>query len=149
MVDAGFMAGLDTMGFDPAPLEAAIAAPDDEAAAQAAGEMLAALRQSATGEVKATAEFLMKRLASAYETGVVSGEIAEPGAYRDAYGMAVTARDIAAAQDPDTYGALKTELDVLVLMWPKKGPVSGALPAPELVMAEQLARVKSVLAGLP
>jgi hypothetical protein len=147
--DAGLMTGLDTLGFDPAKLEAAMAAPDDETAAAAADEMLGGLRQGAAVDAKATIEFLMKSLSASYETAVVSGEIEDQSAYRGAYGLAVAARDIAAAQDPETFGSLKTELDVLVLMWPNKGPVYGALPAPEMVMAEQLARVKSELAGVP
>src|SRR3990167_7801382 len=75
--EPGLMVGLDTLGFDPAPLEAALAAPQDETVAEAADTMLDALRQSATGDVKGTTEFLMKSHAGAYGGSVSSREIPE------------------------------------------------------------------------
>lgn len=145
----GLMVGLDTMGFDPAAVAAVAAAPEDEAAAEAARVMLAAMRPGMTGDVKATTEFLMKQLASEYEAGADAGTIVDLAAYQTAYGLAVTARDIVAAQDPEVYGKLSLDLEILVRMWPGNGPLATYTPAPDTEMAAALSNVKSALASLP
>jgi hypothetical protein len=153
LVDAashpGLMVGLDTMGFDPAVLAVAAAGPEDEAARAAADAMLAALRPNATGEVKETAEFLVKLLATEYEAGADAGTIADLQAYQTAYGLAVAARDIVAAQKDAAYADLRLELELLVRMWPGAGPLATSTPAPDAEMALALSNVKLVLAGLP
>jgi len=153
LVDAGahpgLMVGLDTMGFDPAAVAAVAAAPQDDAAAEAARVMLAAMRPAMTGDVKATTEFLMKQLASEYEAGADGGTIVDLTAYQTAYGLAVTARDIVAAQDAEVYGKLTLDLEILVRMWPGKGPLATSTPAPDTEMAAALSSVKSALANLP
>jgi len=145
----GLMVGLDTLGFDPAPLAAVAAAPQDEAAHIAAETMLAALRPNATGDVKETTEFLMKALGTAYEAGADAGTISDIEAYQTAYGLAVAARDIVAAQPDEAYGALRLELELLVRMWPAAGPIADSTPAPDAEMALALSNVKLALAGLP
>lgn len=145
----GLMVGLDTLGYDAALLAGVAAAPADEAAAEAARSMLAAMRPSMAGDVKETTEFLMKTLAAEYEAGADAGSISDLAAYQTAYGLAVTARDIVAAQDPDMYGALLLELEMLVRMWPGKGPLAASTPAPDSEMAMALSNVKLALAGLP
>ena len=143
------MVGLDTMGFDPAPLAAVAAAPQDEAAGLAADAMLAALRPTATGEVKETVAFLMKSLGNAYEAGADAGTISDVDAYQTAYGLAVAARDIVAAQPDEAYGDLRLELELLVRMWPGEGPLATSTPAPDAEMALALSNVKLALASLP
>ena len=69
--------------------------------------------------------------------------------YQTAYGLAVTARDIVAAQDPEVYGKLTLDLEILVRMWPGKGPLATSTPAPDTEMALALSNVKSTLAALP
>jgi hypothetical protein len=145
----GLMVGLDTMGFDPAPLAAVAAAPQDETAGLAAEAMLAALRPNATGDVKDTVAFLMKALGNAYEAGADAGTISDIEAYQTAYGLAVAARDIAAAQPDEAYSDLRLELELLVRMWPGAGPLTSSTPAPDAEMALALSNVKLVLAGLP
>jgi hypothetical protein len=145
----GLMVGLDTMGFDPALLTAVAEAPEDEVAAEAASAMLAAMRPAMTGNIKETTAFLMKRLAADYEAGAQAGAILDLAAYQRAYGLAVTARDLAAAQDPEAYGKLTLELEILVRMWPGRGPLSASTPAPDFEMATALSDVKSALASLP
>lgn len=144
----GLMVGLDTMGFDPGAVAAVAAAPDDEAAVEAARLMLAAMRPGVTGDVKATTEFLMKQLAAEYEAGADRGTIVDLSSYQTAYGLAVTARDVVAAQDPEVYGKLTLELEMLVRMWPGEGPLETSTPAPDTEMAAALSRVKSALSGL-
>ena len=146
---AGLMVGLDTLGFDPAPIAAVRAAPQDEAALAALDAMLAALRPNAAGNVKETTEFLMKSLGVAYEAGADAGTISDVEAYQNAYGLAVTARDIVAAQDDVAYDDLRLELEILMRMWPGKGPVAASTPAPDLEMAQALSNVKLALARLP
>jgi hypothetical protein len=145
----GLMVGLDTMGFDPAAVSAVAAAPGDETAADAARMMLASMRPGMTGDVKETTEFLMKQLASEYEAGADGGTIMDLASYQTAYGLAVTARDIVAAQDPEVYGKLTLDLEILVRMWPGKGPLATSTPAPDSEMALALSKVKSALSGLP
>jgi len=149
-------AGLDALGFKPevfeqvsAGLEAGKPAAEIEPLLAEAEANMRLMRDQAGGEPKTLIEYLMKTLAEEYDAGVDDGEIVNAGEYQDAYGFAVVARDIAAAQAPETYGELKLELDVLVLMWPSKGPLADSIPAPEPQMAEQLNRVKLTLAGLP
>lgn len=148
-------AGLDALGFKPAvfeqvsaELEAGKPAAEVEPLLLEVEANMDAMRAAAGGEPKALIEYLMKTLADEYDAGVDDGAIVNAGEFQDAYGFAVVARDIAGAQDPAVYGALKTELDVLVLMWAKDGPLASSLPAPESLMAEQLARVKLALAAI-
>lgn len=145
----GLMVGLDTLGFDAAPIDAVRAAPQDETALAAIDAMLAALRPNATGNVKQTTQFLMKSLGVAYEAGADAGTISDAEAYQTAYGLAVTARDIVAAQDGETYGDLRLELELLVRMWPRRGPLPDSTPAPDAEMAQALMNVKLALAVLP
>ncbi len=145
----GLMVGLDTMGFDPAVLTAVAASPEDDTALAGAEAMLAALRPNAAGSVKETTEFLMRSLATEYERGADAGTISDPEAYQAAYGCAVTARDIVAAQDDEAYGDLRLELELLVRMWPGRGPLATSTPAPDSEMALALSNVKLALAGLP
>ncbi len=150
------VAGFDALGFKPelfkqisTELEAGKQAVEIEPLLVEAETHLAEMRRAAGGNPKALVEFLMKNLATEYDSGVDNSVIVNLGDYQDAYGYALVARDIAAAQDPAMFGALRLELDLLVLMWPGKGPLSTSLPPPEFQMAEQLARVKLALASLP
>ncbi|MEQ9505470.1 MAG: hypothetical protein RLO80_04310 [Hyphomonas sp.] len=148
-------AGLDALGFKPevfeqvsAGLDAGKPASEVEPLLVEAEANIAAMRAAAGGEPKELIEYLMLTLADEYDAGVDDGVIVNAGEYQDAYGFAVVARDIAAAQDPEVYGALRTELDMLILMWPGKGPLADSTPAPEALMAEALERVKSAIANL-
>lgn len=150
------MVGLDTLGYAPEAIaavreQAGMGAAAEEAAEalDAAAEVLASLRAGAGGDVAETTEFLMKRLAAEFEQGAEAGTITDGEAYQLAYGLAVAARDVAGAADQEVYGDLRRELDFLVLMWPRGGPVSTAVAPPEMQMAEQLARVKLAMAALP
>lgn len=150
------VAGFKALGFRPElfrqildELDAGKPAAETELLLAEAETHLADLRRTAGGDPKVLIEFLMKTLAEAYDAGVDNSVIVSLGDYQDAYGLAVAAREMAGAQDPAVYGSLKLELDVLVLMWPGRGPVSTSLPPPEFQMVEQLARVKLALASLP
>lgn len=149
-------AGLEALGFTPAVFEQVSADLDAGKPAAEIEPLLAEaeaniklVREAAGGDPADIIEYLMKTLADEYDAGVDDGEIVNAGEYQDAYGFAVVARDIAVAQDPATFGGLTRELEVLVKMWPSEGPLAASTPAPELVIGEQLALVKSALAGLP
>lgn len=153
---ADLMVGLDTLGYAPDALaavrsaaESGVSAEEAAASLDAASATLASLRSGAGGDVVETTEFLMKRLAAEFEQGAEAGTITDGEAYQMAYGLAVAARDVAGAADQEVYGDLRRELDFLVLMWPRGGPVSSAVAPPEMQMAEQLARVKLAMAALP
>jgi hypothetical protein len=150
------VAGFDALGFKPelfnqisTEIGAGRQAVEIEPLLAEAEANLAEMRRAAGGNPKELVEFLMKNLATEYDSGVDNSVIVDLGDYQDAYGYARVARDIAAAQDPAIFGALRLELDLLVLMWPGKGPMSTSLPPPEFQVAEQLARVKLALASLP
>lgn len=150
------MLGLETLGYDPQAIrtvyehmESGVPGREADTVMEAARAMLAQLRAGAGGQTGETVEFLMKTLARNFETGAEAGTITDPQAYQMAYGLAVAARDLAGSGEPETYGDLQRELDFLVLMWPRGGPVSTAVAPPELQIAEQLSRVKLALAALP
>lgn len=93
--------------------------------------------------------FLMQRSAEAYDRSVRLGEVTDPELYQAAFGYVAAARRLAGPLDPEAYGKLQLELNILALMWPASGPVTGPAPPPEMRMAEQYARVKLALAGVP
>lgn len=149
-------AGLQALGFRAELVDAAAGAIDigrppedvEPLLAGAVGNLAETL--AASGESpKSLVTFLMRICAEAYDAGVDRGDVVNVEAYQAAYGYALVARDLASAQDPDTYGDLRLELDILVLMWPASGPVEGSAPPPEIRMAEQLARVRLALALVP
>jgi hypothetical protein len=107
------------------------------------------VRPNAAGDVKDTVAFLMKALGNAYEAGANAGTISDIEAYQTAYGLAIAARDIVAAQPDEAYSDLRLELELLVRMWPGAGPLASSTPAPDAEMALALSNVKLVLAGLP
>lgn len=154
--EPALMVGLDSLGYDQGLIrivgdQIASGQPGSEAgrSLDAAREMLAGLRAGARGDIGETTEFLMKQIAREFEKGADAGTITDPVAYQTAYGLAVAARDLTSGADPEVYGDLRRELDFLVLMWPRGGPVSTAVAPPELQMAEQLSRVKLALAAVP
>jgi hypothetical protein len=91
----------------------------------------------------------MKSLGAAYEAGADAGTISDLEAYQNAYGLAVTARDIVAAQEDAVYDDLRLDLEILVRMWPGKGPAAASTPAPDAEMALALSNIKLALARLP
>ena len=147
---------LESLGFEPARLEAVIAALELDRPAEEIEPLLAGAESSlfaalAASDVppKESVAFLMRLSAEAYERGVKYGEIIDAAAYQSAYGYAVAAREVVSPLDDAVYGALRLELDILALMWPAAGPVPERTPPPELRMSEQFARVKLALSALP
>jgi hypothetical protein len=116
--------------------------------ADAEANLSAALAASGTLP-EDTVTFLMQQSAEAYDLGVKYGEVEDAKAYQAAFGFAVAARDLISPLDPEVYGDLRLELDILVLMWPSAGPLPGRTPPPEVRMSEQFARVKLALTRLP
>lgn len=147
---------MDKVGYLRAPLDAVSAAlslerPDEEvlAALEAAEAHLAGLQVGAEGGGAELIGFLMQVCAEAYEAGVSYGSIVRPLDYQTAYGLAILAQELASELESEAHANLHLELRMLVLMWPAAGPVTTAAPPPEFQMAEQFARVRSALAGLP
>ena len=148
-------AGIDALGFDAAIFEKVSA---DLAAGKSAEEIapeldaaeanIALLQQNANADPVGQIDFLMDTCISEYKVGVVNGEIVEAGEYQDAYGFAVTARDIAKRIDKPEAEAVVMELELLVRMWPSEGPLAESIPAPVNEIAAQVSRVKLELSDL-
>lgn len=149
-------AGLQAIGFRFEVISAAAGAIDAGQPAETVEPLLAeagtnlmdvlTASEAAPGEL---VRFLMRLCAEAYDRGVDQVDVVDEEAYQAAFGYAVTARDLVSPLDIETYGDLRLELDILVLMWPAGGPVEGAAPPPEIRMAEQLQRVKLALIAVP
>lgn len=149
-------AGLQALGFRAELVDAAAGAieigrPPDEVEPLLAGAVsnLAGTLAASGAAPKDLVTFLMRVCAEAYDAGVDRGDIVNVEAYQASYGYAVAARDLVATLERETYGDLRLELDILVLMWPASGPVEGSAPPPEIRMAEQLSRVRLALALAP
>ncbi|MFN3608446.1 MAG: hypothetical protein ACK4Y9_05225 [Hyphomonas sp.] len=147
---------LQALGFQPARVEALVAALELDRPAEEIAPLFIEAESSLSAAIAASgaapedvAAFLMQLSADAYGGGVRYGEILDAGAYQSSYGYAVAARDLIAPLDPGVYGDLGLELDILVLMWLAAGPLPDRTPPPEVRMAEQFARVKLALAMLP
>lgn len=147
---------LQALGFEPARMKALSAALELGRPAEEVTPLFAEAETNLSSVLSATqaapedvTAFLMRMSAEDYELGVQYGEIADARAYQSAYGYAVAARDLIAPLDEAVYGDLRLELDILVLMWPAGGPLTGRTPPPEMQMADQYSRVKLALAELP
>lgn len=147
--------GLDALGFRADLVNAAAGAMDVGRPSDEVEGLLAEANANLTDVLGASGErpqglvsFLMRACAEAYEAGIDRGDIVNAEAYQASYGYALAARDLVAALDAETYGDLRLELDILVLMWPASGPVEGSAPPPEIRMAEQFSRIKIALARL-
>jgi hypothetical protein len=127
-------AGIDALGFDPAPFVAVSAALDAgrpagevEPMLQAAEENMALVHRNAGGDPRVVIEYLMDTIDDEYAAGVGDGIVTDPGEYQDAYGFAVVA------------------LETLVGLWPAAGPLIASKPVPVSKVTAQTARVREVL----
>jgi len=128
-------AGLDALGFDPAPFEAVSAALEAGEAAEtvepqlaAAEANLAAMREASDSDPAAQIAFLMETAVAEYTIAITDGAVTDPAEYQDAWGFVKVARDIAEGME----GAddLKTSLDAMLALWPDAAPIPPADPAP-------------------
>ncbi|HPE49046.1 MAG TPA: hypothetical protein PLR76_11640 [Hyphomonas sp.] len=146
-IDPGEVPGLEALGYDPAVFEAAASALEAGDIAQdkldAVGANMKTLRANAGGNPGEQIGYLMKHCLKEYRNGVsLDNQIVENGAYEDAYGYAVVARDIAGSMEGDDASDVRLELELLVRMWPEQGPVWADAPAPVLNLASQVSRVE-------
>ena len=84
-----------------------------------------------------------------YGVGVEAGKITDPGEYQDAFGFSVVALKMAGRIEDPKAAVLTTELEALVALWPKGGPLADSIPTPVAKITAQTARVLKAMAALP
>jgi hypothetical protein len=141
-------AGLEAIGFDPAPFEAVSAsleagkpAAEIEPQLAAAEANLAAMREAAGGDAAAQIRFLMDTAVEEYTIAVVDGTVADPAEYQDAWGFVKVARGIADGLDAPKAAAVRTTLDQMLALWPDAAPIPPSQPAPAGQVSALAARV--------
>ncbi len=146
-------AGLDELGFDPAPFEAVSAALEAGQSAEeiepqlaAAEANIAAMRAAADSDPAAQIQFLMDTAVEEYAIAVPEDTVSDPGEYHDAWGFVTVARGIAEGMDTPKADAIRAALDEMLALWPDDAPIAPDAPAP----AGQVAALASrVLLNLP
>ena len=93
-------AGLDKLGFDPAPfervsaaLEAGKTASEIEADLKAAEGNLATMRKAAGGDAAELIRYLMGVTVDEYSVAVTNGTVSDAAEYQDAWGFVMVAKD--------------------------------------------------------
>ncbi|AWW73828.1 hypothetical protein CD351_05240 [Erythrobacter sp. KY5] len=129
-------AGLDALGFDPAPfeqvsdsLEAGLPASEVEPQLAAAQANLEKMREAAGGDPAAQIRFLMDTASQEYAIAVKDGAITDPAEYQDAWGFVTVARRIAEDLDAPKAGAVRETLDQMLGLWREDGPFADGEPA--------------------
>lgn len=145
-------AGIDALGFDPAPfrsvsaaLEAGRPAAEVEPMLAAAEANIALLRRNAGGDPADIIDYLMRTAEAEYVIGVRDGGVADPGEYQDAYGFAVVALDTAARLPEPVRALAVRELQGLIALWPPGGPLAASRPAPVETVTARIARVRAAV----
>ncbi len=133
---AGERAGLDALGFDPAPfesvsaaLEAGQGAREIEPQLAAAEANLAAMRAAADADGVTQIRFLMDTAVAEYTVAITEGAVTDPAEYQDAWGFVKVARDIAETLDAPKADAIRETLDEMLALWPNDAPIAPDAPA--------------------
>lgn len=145
-------AGIDALGFDAAPFESVSAALEQGRPASEVEPMLAAaeanialVRRNAGGDPVGIIAYLMDTAEEEYVIGVRDGRVADAGEYQDAYGFAVIALETASRLDEPARADAVRELEALIALWPKGGPLARSEPTPVDVVKAQVARVRGAV----
>lgn len=146
-------AGLDELGFDPAPFEAVSAALEAGSSAdeiepqlEAAGANMAAMLNAADADDADQIRFLMNTAVEEYSIAVPQDSVTDAGEYHDAWGFVTVARTIAEGLDSPKADAVRANLDEMLALWPADAPMAPDAPAP----AGQVSALASrVLLNLP
>ena len=148
--------GIDALGFDATlfeavskALEAGKPASELEPQLKKAEENTALMQQKAGGDTKDIIKYLMGTVGDEYGVGVEAGKITDPGEYQDAFGVSVVALKMAGRIEDPKAAVLTTELEALVALWPKGGPLADSIPTPVAKITAQTARVLKAMAALP
>ena len=150
------MMSIDVGGFDATlfeavskALEAGKPASELEPQLKKAEENTALMQQKAGGDTKDIIKYLMGTVGDEYGVGVEAGKITDPGEYQDAFGFSVVALKMAGRIEDPKAAVLTTELEALVALWPKGGPLADSIPTPVAKITAQTARVLKAMAALP
>lgn len=141
-------AGLDKLGFDPAPFEAVSAALENgkpasevEPQLQAAGENLVKVLEAAGGDPVAQIRFLMETTIEEYNIAVPDGTVTDPGEYQDSWGFVMIAKDLATDLEAPKADAIRATLDEMLALWPDAAPIPPENPAPKGQVSALASRV--------
>lgn len=123
-------AGLDKLGFDPAPFERVSAALEAGKPAskirddlKAAEKNLSEMREAAGGDPVVLIRYLMKVAVEEYTIAVPTRSVTDPAEYQDAWGFVVVARDLARSLEGDYATTTGARLDEMLALWPKDAPI--------------------------
>jgi hypothetical protein len=149
-------AGIDALGFQPAVFEAVSKALADgrpatelEPQLKQAEANMALMREKAGGDAKTIIEYLMGTVVEEYGVGVTEGKISDPGEYQDAFGFSVVALKVAQQVNDPKAADLTKELEALVALWPKSGPLADSTPTAVSEVSSQTSKVLLALSALP
>ena len=146
-------AGLDKLGFDPAPFEKVSAAlkagkpaSEIEPDLKAAEANIAKMREAADADPAAQIRYLMDVAVEEYREGVPDKTVTEAGEYQDAWGFVMVARDLTNSLEGDQAKQVGDLLDQMLALWPDNAPI----PPQEAAPAGQVSALASrVLLALP
>ena len=149
-------AGLDALGFDPAPFEsvsAALAAGTTASEVEdqlvAADANLRELNDAAGGDPADVIAFLFDTTLDEYKIGVTDGAVTDPGEYQDAWGFVQVASEVSEQFGRDAPEAieLQNEIRKLAELWPAS--IDGETPPASVSeIASQISVVRLVLSTL-
>ena len=146
-------AGLDKLGFDPAPFEAVSKALDAgkpasqiEPDLKAAEANLAKMRKAAGGDPAALIRYLMEVAVEEYKVAVPESSVVDAAEYQDAWGFVMVAKDLAASLEGNQAQEVGKLLDEMIAMWPKDAPIPGDNTA---AAGQVSAQASKVLLALP
>lgn len=145
-------AGLERVGFDPAPYRAVSDALEQGRSASevrpliaAAQANLASMRERAGGDPAEIIRFLLDTARGEYSAAVVDGKVVDPREYQDAWGFVRVARQVAERLDTPNADEVRDQLDALIALWPDPAPVPPASPAPAGQVSALASRVELAL----
>jgi hypothetical protein len=148
-------AGIDALGFTPdvfkavsKALDAGRPAAEIEPMLKKAEANMTLLQKNAKGDPVVIIEYLMETVNEEYAVGVKKGVITDPGEYQDAFGFSVIALRTAKSVTGDKSKATIAQLEALVNLWPKGGPLAKSTPKPVKEVLAQTAKVVKTLAAL-
>ena len=148
-------AGIDALGFTPKVFEAVSKALSEGRPAAEIEPMLkkaeanmALLQKNAGGHPADIIEYLMETVNEEYAVGVKNGVITDPGEYQDAFGFSVIALRAAKQVTGDKSKSTITQLESLISLWPKGGPLAKSIPQPVSKVTAQTAQVVQTLSAL-
>jgi len=141
-------AGLEKLGFDPAPFERVSAALEEGKAAseieddlKAAEANIATMRDAAGGSAPELIRYLMEVAVEEYSVAVPGTSVGDAAEYQDAWGFVMVAKDLSASLEGDMAADVGRLLEEMLALWPEEAPIPPATPTPAGQISAQAAKV--------